>query len=84
MRKKNEDQHAILPGNEVKQGRYIHFKGNEYEVICTAVHSETMERMVVYFDVNGDGSVWVRPATMWNETIEVNGQSVKRFEYIGE
>lgn len=68
----------------VKPGRYIHFKGNEYEVLCTAKHSETLEEMVVYRALYGAGEVWVRPAKMWNETVEVNGKKTPRFTYAGE
>ncbi|MBQ8216908.1 MAG: DUF1653 domain-containing protein [Oscillospiraceae bacterium] len=68
---------------EIKIGRYRHFKGNEYEVLHLARHSETEEEMVVYRALYGDFSVWVRPASMWNETVERNGQSFCRFIYIG-
>ena len=68
---------------EIKIGRYRHFKGNEYEVLHLARHSETEEEMVVYRALYGDFSVWVRPASMWNETVERNGQSFRRFTYIG-
>jgi len=68
---------------EIKIGRYRHFKGNEYEVLHLAWHSETEEEMVVYRALYGDFSVWVRPASMWNETVERDGQSFKRFTYIG-
>lgn len=64
-------------------GRYRHFKGNEYEVIGIARHSETTEPMVVYKALYGDGGIWVRPAQMWNETIERDGKKYKRFERIG-
>ena len=67
---------------EIKIGRYRHFKGNEYEVLCLAKHSETGEDMVVYRALYGDGSVWVRPATMWNETVERDGKTYRRFTYI--
>ena len=66
----------------VKSGRYRHFKGNEYEVLYVAKHSETLEDMVVYKALYGDGGVWVRPASMWEELVEHNGVSVKRFEKI--
>ncbi len=69
---------------EIKPGKYRHFKGREYEVLFTARHSETEEEMVVYRMLYGDYSVWVRPASMWNETVEREGQSFKRFSYIGE
>ena len=68
---------------EIKIGRYRHFKGNEYEVLHLARHSETEEEMVVYRALYGDFSVWVRPASMWNETDERDGQSFRRFTYIG-
>ncbi|MEG1550897.1 MAG: DUF1653 domain-containing protein, partial [Oscillospiraceae bacterium] len=66
------------------QGRYRHFKGNEYEVIGVAKHSETLEEMVVYKALYDDGHLWVRPAEMWEEEIERDGKKIKRFEYIGE
>ena len=69
---------------QIKIGRYRHFKGNEYEVLFLATHSETMEPMVVYRALYGDGGVWVRPAAMWNETVEREGRTVQRFTYIGE
>ncbi len=70
--------------NEIKPGRYRHFKGNEYEVLYIAKHSETLEPMVVYKALYGDGGVWVRPAEMWNETVTRDGKTFKRFEYIGD
>lgn len=66
----------------IKLGKYRHFKGNEYEVIAIAKHSETLEEMVVYKALYGDGDTWVRPAKMWNETMERDGKIFKRFEYI--
>lgn len=69
---------------EIKIGRYRHFKGNEYEVICIAKHSETQEDMVVYRALYGERGVWVRPASMWNETVERDGKTYKRFTYLGE
>ena len=63
----------------VECGRYRHFKGNDYEVIAVAKHSETLEEMVVYRALYGDGGVWVRPASMWEETVECDGVTVKRF-----
>ena len=69
---------------EIKIGKYRQFKGNEYEVIALATHSETGERMVVYRALYGNGGVWVRPADMWNESVERDGKTYKRFTYIGE
>ena len=68
----------------IKIGTYRHFKGNEYLVIGVAKHSETLEEMVVYRALYGDGGLWVRPSSMWDETIERDGKRFKRFEYIGE
>ena len=69
---------------EIKLGKYRHFKGNEYEVIAIAKHSETTEEYVVYRALYGDGGMWVRPASMWNETVERDGVTYKRFTNIGE
>ncbi|WP_169008899.1 DUF1653 domain-containing protein [Faecalispora jeddahensis] len=68
----------------LKPGRYRHFKGNEYELLYVACHSETLEEMVVYRALYGEGGVWVRPADMWNEIIARDGVSVPRFSYLGE
>ena len=67
----------------IKPGKYRHFKGNEYEVIGTAKHSETMEEMVVYRALYGEFGLWVRPASMWEETVERDGKTYQRFTYIG-
>lgn len=69
---------------EIKIGKYRHFKGNEYRVLYIARHSETMEDMVVYQPLYGDMGIWVRPAAMWDEIIERDGLTFRRFEYIGE
>ena len=69
---------------EIAPGRYRHFKGNEYEVLAVARHSETLEPMVIYRALYGEGGVWVRPAQMWNETVERDGQRLRRFTYIGD
>ena len=68
----------------IKPGRYRHFKGNEYEVLNIARHSETDEDMVVYRALYGDYGVWVRPASMWDETVERDGKEYKRFERVEE
>lgn len=67
----------------IQPGRWRHFKGNEYEVIGMAQHSETLEPLVVYRALYGDGGLWVRPAAMWMETVERDGQTVPRFAYLG-
>ena len=66
----------------MKKGIYRHYKGNEYELIDIALHSETLEKMVVYRALYGDQKLWVRPAHMWEEEVEVDGKAVKRFELI--
>lgn len=69
---------------EIKKGIYRHYKGNKYEVISTARHSETLEEMVVYKALYGEGEIWVRPKKMWNDDITLaDGSKVKRFTYIG-
>ncbi|HEY5268268.1 MAG TPA: DUF1653 domain-containing protein [Candidatus Saccharimonadales bacterium] len=64
----------------IKLGLYKHYKGNVYEVIGMAKHSETLEEMVVYKAKYGEGALWVRPASMFEELVEVDGKTVKRFE----
>ena len=64
----------------VKLGIYRHFKGNMYEVIGVAKHSETLEEMVIYKALYGEGGMWVRPAFMWEEMVEKDGKEVRRFE----
>ena len=68
----------------IKPGRYRHFKGKEYEVLGVARHSETDEELVVYRALYGDFSLWVRPVSMWNEPVERDGKTFRRFTYIGE
>ncbi len=69
----------------IKGGVYRHYKGNKYMVLDIAKHSETLEDMVVYKALYGEGGVWVRPAHMWGELVTTkDGVSVPRFEYIGE
>lgn len=67
---------------DIKPGRYRHFKGNEYELLYVARHSETTEPMVVYRALYGEGGVWVRPAFMWCETVEHEGKTVPRFAFV--
>ena len=66
----------------IKNGIYRHYKGNLYEVIGIAKHSETLEEMVVYRALYGEGEIWVRPAKMWNEIVFVDNKQVKRFEFV--
>ena len=69
---------------DIQPGRWRHFKGNEYQVLCVARHSETQEPMVVYRALYGDGDVWVRPASMWTENVERDGHTYQRFTYIAD
>lgn len=69
---------------EIKPGKYRHFKGNLYEVIAVANHSETLEPMVVYRALYGEHGLWVRPAAMWEETVDRDEYHGPRFQYIGE
>ena len=68
----------------MKPGKYRHFKGGEYEVVGLAHHSESMEDMVVYRALYGDGELWVRPLSMWSETVVRDGREIERFTYIGD
>ncbi len=72
------------PTHQLHNGRYRHYKGNDYEVIGIARHSETEEEMVVYRKLYGDHSLWVRPLTMFLELVEVNGRLVPRFAPMDE
>lgn len=63
-------------------GRYRHYKGRDYTVLGVARHSETLETLVVYRQEYGDQALWVRPAAMFTETIELDGQSVPRFRLL--
>ena len=69
---------------ELKAGKYRHFKGMEYEVIGLARHSETEEPMVVYRALYGEGGLWVRPLSMWNEQVDRDDYHGPRFSYVGE
>jgi hypothetical protein len=65
-------------------GRYRHYKGNEYEVVGDATHSETGEQLVVYRPLYGARGLWVRPKAMFEEDVVVDGRSLPRFRKIGE
>ncbi len=88
--KETADAMISVPITEVntstlpKIGRYRHFKGNIYSLLYIAKHSETLEDMAVYRQLYGDGSVWVRPCSMFTETVMVDGEEVPRFRYIGK
>src|SRR5262245_56175375 len=67
----------------IQPGRYRHYKGNEYTVVGTARHSETLEELVVYRQEYGEHGLWVRPKEMFSEKVEVDGQGVPRFQHMG-
>jgi hypothetical protein len=66
----------------IRTGRYRHYKGNDYEVIGIARHSETEEELVVYRKLYGDGSLWVRPLAMFTEKVLVDGRQIPRFTWV--
>ncbi len=68
----------------IRLGKYRHFKGGEYEVLGFAKDSETLEEMVIYRALYGEGAVWVRPLKMWNEEVTREGKTYRRFTYIDE
>lgn len=71
--------------NFPKKGVYRHYKGNFYELLYIVTHSETLENMVVYKALYGDGKIWVRPLSMWSEIITLpGGEKTERFSYAGE
>jgi len=77
---KNNERHTM----DLKLGKYRHFKGGEYMVEGVATHSETQEDMVVYRPLYGEGGLWVRPLSMFRESVEHEGRVCSRFEFIPE
>ena len=69
---------------EIRLGVYKHYKGNEYRVLAIASHSETLEKVVVYQALYGEYGIWVRPISMWNEIVDVNGVETPRFKFLRE
>jgi hypothetical protein len=69
---------------QLKPGRYRHYKGKDYQLIDVATHSETLEKLVVYRPLYGDQALWVRPATMFLEQVLVDGQNLPRFRFVDE
>ena len=67
----------------IHPSRYRHYKGNEYTVIGTARHSETLEEMVVYRALYGEHDLWVRPVKMFQESVLIDGTRIARFEFVG-
>lgn len=66
----------------LKLGLYEHYKGNKYQVLGVAIHSEALEEFVVYKALYGEGLTWVRPLKMFLETVEINGEKKLRFRFI--
>ncbi len=68
----------------IKLGKYQHFKGNFYQVLHLAKHSETEESLVVYHPFDNKDDIWVRPLSMFNETITRDGNTLQRFQFVSE
>lgn len=76
---------TLPPWVETRKGKYHHYKNYlSYEVLGTARHSETLEPMTLYRALYGDHGLWVRPAAMFNETVEVDGVRLKRFTWVSD
>ena len=75
---------ALLPLVATRPGRYRHYKGGLYEVLDTVHHSETLEPMTLYRALYGEQGLWVRPAAMFNEELEINGVRQPRFRPISD
>ena len=73
---------SYTDNHPIPLGAYRHYKGDIYHVVGFAIHSETLEDMVLYRALYGERKTWVRPLSMWDECVAVNGRSVKRFELI--
>ena len=71
--------------SNLKKGIYRHYKGKYYELIDTAIHSETLETLVIYRALYGERKLWARPCEMWEQNVsDIDGRTVKRFEYVGQ
>jgi hypothetical protein len=73
----------LSPLPALRPGRYRHYKGNDYEVLGVARHSETQEPLVVYRPLYNGSGWWVRPFGMFTEQVEVDGHRRPRFEFVG-
>ncbi len=70
--------------HNIKPGRYRHFKGNEYQVLGVARDAETLRSVVVYRALYGEQSLWVRAVEVFQESVERDGNRVRRFEFLGD
>lgn len=77
------NDHQLPDAPTLKLGKYRHYKGNEYEVIGLGTHTETGEELVVYRALYGEGQLWIRPLTMFLETVIIEGVEKPRFAYMG-
>lgn len=80
--RKTNDERGQIGLNIVINGIYEHYKGKRYLVVGVAKHSETLEDMVVYRQMYGEEGLWVRPLAMFLEDVQVDGKTLKRFQYI--
>lgn len=78
------EMNSLKQPDSIRLGRYRHFKGNDYAVLYIAKHSESLEDMIVYRQLYGEGKVWVRPLSMFKEMVEIDGKKVPRFQYLGK
>jgi len=75
---------TLPPLPRIPAGRYRHYKGRHYQVLEVARHSETLEPLVVYRPLYGEGALWVRPAAMFLETVAIDGLPQPRFARVGD
>ncbi|MCV2884663.1 DUF1653 domain-containing protein [Aestuariibacter sp. AA17] len=68
----------------ITPGKYRHYKGNDYQVLGVATHSEDETKLVVYRPLYGEGALWVRPLEMFLESVELDGKAVPRFQFVSE
>lgn len=79
-----DDLQFSQQAKDLRSGIYEHYNGHRYQVLGPAFHSETLEEMVVYKELYGEGRLWARPLGMFLEEVEIDGKTRPRFEYLGE
>jgi len=82
MLKSGENDYCGRGKKMLKLGRYRHYKGNDYQLLGIAKHSESLEELAVYKGLYGDCSLWVRPLAMFEEKVNHNGKIMTRFEFV--